>query len=281
MTQPPRPVPTGDALPDRYSTIDRDPFAGEALPPLDDVIDPEEQFPDGEAAPWEDLPAPPRRGPPPLAPLSAAEVQRSREQAPAVRETSPRVPVAPSSPPAAVRSAAPPRPVTPPVVPAATQDRPQRSGRKERRPRSRLTPNDKLSNVEREQRNRALEAVFSRFIALRDTIQGLEAEKNELAEYIKEHVLAGDTAVVMDMKPVVVPNRKRVIPFDVFRETFGEELAATCATIDVKAADALVTRGEVSADALKGITGYVETKPALYVRPAVDGPQGGEKRERP
>ncbi len=190
---------------------------------------------------------------------SVADERRQREQ------RAPRVPAART----------PTGYASPRAVPAnagrAAQSRPRQDkpkGPRTRSTESRLTPVEQLSSVEREQRARALQETFSRYIALKDEEARLKKEKDELAAYIKEHVRAGDHAEVGGMVPVVMTQRKRAIDPQAFLETFGLEALLKCVTLNVKQVDELVKSGEIDGKEAKGLISMVDGPLALYIRPA-------------
>ena len=132
-----------------------------------------------------------------------------------------------------------------------------------------------LSPSERAERNATLQEKVSEYITLKHTIEALTSQKDELSDYIKAHLDAGDQAsAIIDtpdgpvtMRPVLRVNKKRVITFSAFVTRFGEDAARRAATIDLKAADALAKKGEIDPADLKDITEYALGNPALYIVP--------------
>ena len=111
-----------------------------------------------------------------------------------------------------------------------------------------------------------LDEKLERFAVLRDTIQGLEAEKDELGREIKEAMLAG-------AKPECDLYRARLQPFvsetytvERFREVYGDAAAFEVAVINTRKVKELVKSGDLDGKPLSEIV-EVSTRHALYLVP--------------
>jgi len=96
-----------------------------------------------------------------------------------------------------------------------------------------------------------LHELFDRYATLRDTIQGLEAEREELGAVIKAALIAGEQ-VESDIYRAVLKRSKRLeYPVARFREVFGDAATLEVANVDKKKAEALAKAGDLDAGALQ------------------------------
>ncbi|ULH14542.1 hypothetical protein MF271_10960 [Deinococcus sp. KNUC1210] len=96
-----------------------------------------------------------------------------------------------------------------------------------------------------------LPELFDRYTVLRDTIQGLEAEREALGAVIKAALMAGEHPE-NDIYRAILKRSKRVeYPVSRFREVFGDAAALEVASIDKKKAEALARSGDLDADRLR------------------------------
>lgn len=105
-----------------------------------------------------------------------------------------------------------------------------------------------------------LTELLERYAMLRDTIQGLEAEKDDLAKQIKAALEGGEHAETDLYRAVLKVARRIEYPLDRFREVFGDAAALEVATIDRKRAEALAQAGDLDAEQLKDIAQVKETQ---------------------
>lgn len=98
-----------------------------------------------------------------------------------------------------------------------------------------------------------LSDLFDRYATLRDTIQGLEAEREELGAVIKAALLSGEQ-VESDIYRAVLKRSKRLeYPALRFREVFGDAATLEVASIDKKKAEALAKAGDLDAEQLQNL----------------------------
>ena len=95
-----------------------------------------------------------------------------------------------------------------------------------------------------------LNELFDRYATLRDTIQGLEAEREELGAVIKAALLAGQSAETDIYRATLKRSRRLEYPLARFREVFGDAATLEVASIDKKKAEALAKAGDLDGDAL-------------------------------
>lgn len=115
-----------------------------------------------------------------------------------------------------------------------------------------------------------LEEKLERYATLRDTLAGLEAEKDALGAEIKAAMLAGAKPVSSLYRAALHPNRKVTYPLSAFREAFGDAATLEVATINPKRVAELVKAGDLDAQAVEGIA-EVEVRQYLYLKPLDDG----------
>lgn len=99
----------------------------------------------------------------------------------------------------------------------------------------------------------SLHELLERYATLRDTILGLEAEKDELGKAIKTALQKGEKAET-DLYRASLRITKRVeYPIDRFREIFGDAAALEASNIDRRKAEALAKAGDLDGQDLKEI----------------------------
>ncbi|RJF72918.1 MULTISPECIES: hypothetical protein [Deinococcus] len=111
-----------------------------------------------------------------------------------------------------------------------------------------------------------LEELLERYATLRDTIQGLETEKEELGRHIKAALEGGGHAETELYRAVLKVSRRVEYPLERFREVFGDVAALEVASIDKKKAEALAQAGDLDAELLKELAQVRETQ-ALVLLP--------------
>ncbi|GGR34393.1 hypothetical protein GCM10008957_50680 [Deinococcus ruber] len=98
-----------------------------------------------------------------------------------------------------------------------------------------------------------LPELFDRYAVLRDTIQGLEAEREALGAVIKAALMAGEHPE-NDIYRAVLKRSKRIeYPVSRFREVFGDAATLEVASIDKKKAEALAKSGDLDAEQLRAL----------------------------
>ena len=96
-----------------------------------------------------------------------------------------------------------------------------------------------------------LEELLERYAMLRDTIQGLEAEREALGAQLKAALAGGERAETDLYRAVLKVSRRIEYPLDRFREVFGDAAALEVSTVDRKKADALAGAGDLDAERLR------------------------------
>lgn len=98
-----------------------------------------------------------------------------------------------------------------------------------------------------------LPQLLERYAMLRDTVQGLEAEKEELGALIKQALAAGESAETELYRAELKVSRRVEYPLDRFREVFGDAAALEAASIDRRKAEALARAGDLDGQRLKNL----------------------------
>lgn len=111
-----------------------------------------------------------------------------------------------------------------------------------------------------------LPALLERYAMLRDTLLGLEVERDELAAQIKAALLSGAQAETELYRATLKVSRRVEYPIDRFRETFGDAAALEVATVDRKKAETLAKAGDLDAEQLRGLAVVREVQ-ALVLQP--------------
>ena len=112
-----------------------------------------------------------------------------------------------------------------------------------------------------------LRDLLDRYATLRETIAGLEAEREELAVLIKGALKEGHLIETDLYRAELRTSRTTEYPVDRFRDVFGDAAALECATIDRKRADALAKSGDLNAEALRDLAVSRERTPSLVLVP--------------
>ena len=98
-----------------------------------------------------------------------------------------------------------------------------------------------------------LNELLDRYAVLRDTVQGLEAEREELGTVIKAALLAGQRAETDIYRATLKRSRRLEYPVQRFREVFGDAATLEVASVDKKKAEALANAGDLDRDALANL----------------------------
>lgn len=98
-----------------------------------------------------------------------------------------------------------------------------------------------------------LPQLLERYAMLRDTVQGLEAEKEELGALIKQALAAGEHAETDLYRAELKVSRRVEYPLDRFREVFGDVAALEVASIDRRKAEALARAGDLDGERLNNL----------------------------
>lgn len=108
--------------------------------------------------------------------------------------------------------------------------------------------------------------LLERYAMLRDTIQGLETEREALGTQLKAALAAGERAETDLYRAVLKVSRRVEYPLDRFREVFGDAAALEVATVDRKKADALAGAGDLDGERLREL-GVVREIQVLTLQP--------------
>lgn len=111
-----------------------------------------------------------------------------------------------------------------------------------------------------------LSELLERYATLRDTILGLETERDELGARVKAALLDGGQAETDLYRATLKVSRRVEYPLDRFREVFGDAAALEVATIDRRRAEALAKSGDLDGERLRELAVVKET-PALVLQP--------------
>jgi hypothetical protein len=111
-----------------------------------------------------------------------------------------------------------------------------------------------------------LEELLERYAMLRDTIQGLETEREALGAQLKAALAGGERAETELYRAVLKVSRRVEYPLDRFREVFGDAAALEVATVDRKKAETLAGAGDLDAERLREL-GVVREIQVLTLQP--------------
>lgn len=111
-----------------------------------------------------------------------------------------------------------------------------------------------------------LAELLERYAMLRDTMLGLEAEKEALGAQIKAALQTGEQAETDLYRATLKVSRRVEYPLERFREVFGDAAALEAATIDRKKAEALAQAGDLDKETLRNL-GVVKETQALVLQP--------------
>ncbi|MDV6375882.1 hypothetical protein [Deinococcus arenicola] len=98
-----------------------------------------------------------------------------------------------------------------------------------------------------------LRELLERYAMLRDTIQGLETEREALGAHLKAALASGEHAETDLYRAVLKVTRRIEYPLDRFREVFGDAAALEVASVDRKKADALAVAGDLDGERLRDL----------------------------
>ena len=110
-----------------------------------------------------------------------------------------------------------------------------------------------------------LDELLERYATLRDTLLGLEAERDELAARIKAALASGERAETDLYRAELKVSRRVEYQLDRFRDVFGDAAALEAATIDRKRAEALAKAGDLDPERLRGLAVVRETQALVLV----------------
>lgn len=111
-----------------------------------------------------------------------------------------------------------------------------------------------------------LSELLERYATLRDTILGLETERDELGARVKAALLGGGQAETDLYRATLKVSRRIEYPLDRFREVFGDAAALEVATVDRRRAEALAKSGDLDGERLRELAVVKETQ-ALVLQP--------------
>ncbi|MBB5234536.1 hypothetical protein [Deinococcus budaensis] len=110
-----------------------------------------------------------------------------------------------------------------------------------------------------------LEELLERYATLRDTLLGLELERDDLAAQIKAALASGAHAETDLYRADLKVSRRVEYPLDRFRDVFGDAAALEAATIDRKKAEALAKAGDLDPERLRELAVVKETQALVLV----------------
>ena len=110
-----------------------------------------------------------------------------------------------------------------------------------------------------------LEELLERYATLRDTLQGLELERDELAAQIKAALQGGARPETDLYRAELKVSRRVEYPLDRFRDVFGDAAALEAASIDRKKAEALAKSGDLDAEQLRDMAVVKEVQALVLV----------------
>ena len=108
--------------------------------------------------------------------------------------------------------------------------------------------------------------LLERYAMLRDTIQGLETEREALGAQLKAALAGGERAETDLYRAVLKVSRRVEYPLERFREVFGDAATLEVATVDRKKAEALAGAGDLDAVRLREL-GVVKEIQVLTLQP--------------
>lgn len=131
---------------------------------------------------------------------------------------------------------------------------------------SELSPAAELGQEEAGLEKLGLEELLERYAMLRDTIQGLETEREALGAQLKAALAGGERAETELYRAVLKVSRRVEYPLERFREAFGDAATLEVATVDRKKAEALAGVGDLDAARLREL-GVVKEIQVLTLQP--------------
>lgn len=111
----------------------------------------------------------------------------------------------------------------------------------------------------------SLAELLERYAMLRDTLLGLEAEKEALGKEIKAALVAGEQAETDLYRATLKVTRRTEYPIERFREVFGDAAALEVASIDKKKAEALAKAGDLDGQQLKALAEVREIQSLVLI----------------
>jgi hypothetical protein len=111
----------------------------------------------------------------------------------------------------------------------------------------------------------SLDDLLERYATLRDTLLGLELERDQLAAQIKAALASGEHAETDLYRADLKVSRRVEYPLDRFRDAFGDAAALEAATIDRKKAEALAKSGDLDAERLRELAVVKETQALVLI----------------
>ena len=108
--------------------------------------------------------------------------------------------------------------------------------------------------------------LLERYATLRDTIQGLEAEREALGAQLKAALASGEHAETDLYRAVLKVSRRVEYPLERFREVFGDAATLEVASVDRRKAEALAGAGDLDGGRLRELAVVRETQ-ALVLQP--------------
>lgn len=115
--------------------------------------------------------------------------------------------------------------------------------------------------------NQELNELLDRYATLRDTIQGLEAERDELGKELKAALEQGETLECSLYRAELRRSRSTEYPVDRFRDVFGDAATLEVAQIDRKKVESLVKAGELDGQKARDLAIMTERTPSLILVP--------------
>lgn len=109
-----------------------------------------------------------------------------------------------------------------------------------------------------------LDEKLERYALLRDTIEGLQAEKDALGVEIKGAMLSGAQPECELYRARLQTTRTPTYPVDRFREVYGDAVTFEAARIDNRRVKELVKAGDLDGAPLENIAVMIERR-ALYL----------------
>ncbi|MDO4244703.1 MAG: hypothetical protein Q4C89_01610 [Deinococcus sp.] len=112
----------------------------------------------------------------------------------------------------------------------------------------------------------SLSDLLERYATLRDTLLGLETEKEALAAQIKDALQRGERAETDLYRAQLKVTRRVEYPLERFREVFGDAATLEVATVDKRKAEALAKAGDLDGARLRELAEVKEIQ-ALVLLP--------------
>jgi len=110
-----------------------------------------------------------------------------------------------------------------------------------------------------------LEELLERYATLRDTLLGLEVERDALGVQIKAALQGGARPETDLYRAELKVSRRVEYPLDRFRDVFGDAAALEVASVDRKKADALAKSGDLDAERLRELAVVREVQALVLV----------------